>query len=107
MQCIRLIEERTGERKGQKNESLPCDHTNEEQIEHTGLSAFVKFRDLAIFHDSMHEVLPHHDLSKSLLSHRVSDSVKTTTANNISQRIRNRQGKRREITSNSDNRKWN
>lgn len=41
----------------------------------------------------MHEVLPHRDLSKSLLSHRVSDSVKTTTANNISQQIRNRQGK--------------
>lgn len=29
MQCIRLKEERTGEGKDQKNESLPCNHTNE------------------------------------------------------------------------------
>lgn len=61
----------------------------------------------AIFQDSVHEVLPLHDLSKSLLSHVVSDSIMTAATNNISRQIRNRQGKRREITSNSDNRRWN
>lgn len=61
----------------------------------------------AIFQDSIHEVLPLHDLSKSLLSHVVSDSIMTAATNNISRQIRNRQGKRREITSNSDNRRWN
>lgn len=61
----------------------------------------------AIFQYSVHEVLPLHDLSKSLLSHVVSDSIMTAATNNISRQIRNRQGKRREITSNSDNRRWN
>ena len=61
----------------------------------------------AIFQESVHEVLPLRDLSKSLLSHVVSDSIMTATTNNISRQIRNRQGKRREITSNSDNRRWN
>lgn len=71
------------------------------------LLTFVKFKDIAIFYESMHEVLPLCDLSKSLLSPIVSDSIMTTTTNNISRQIRNRQGKRREITSNRDNRRWN
>lgn len=53
------------------------------------LLAFVKFKDTAIFHESMHEVLPICDLSKSLLSHMVSDSIMTTATNNISRQIRN------------------
>lgn len=44
----------------------------------------------AIFQDSIHEVLPLHDLSKSLLSHVVSDSIMTAATNNISRQIRNR-----------------
>lgn len=49
-----------------------------------GLFTFAKFKDRAIFQERAHEVLPLCDLSKSLLSHVVSDSIMTTATNNIS-----------------------